>query len=118
MNILETTLKTRLIDLIKGTILFLSIPPALIWLARLGYSLEWTGFGTPVEGALGAKTLWDWMDLLLLPMVLAGGALLLNRSGRETDRACGTIGAGGPMQLMHVTGTDYDMVPCDARSQR
>jgi len=37
-----------------------------------------TGFET--------KTLWDWMELLIIPLVLAGGALLLNRSGRNLER--------------------------------
>ena len=31
-----------------------------------------TGFET--------KTLWDWMELLVIPFVLAGGAFYLNRS--------------------------------------
>lgn len=37
-----------------------------------------TGFET--------KTLWDWMDLLIIPFVLSGGAILLNRSERNTER--------------------------------
>jgi uncharacterized protein YjbI with pentapeptide repeats len=37
-----------------------------------------TGFET--------KTLWDWMELLIVPLVLAGGALLLNRSEKERER--------------------------------
>lgn len=61
---------------------------ALLWIAVQGYSREWTGFGKPAnaDGSLQAKMLWDWMDLLLLPLVLAGGVILLNRSGRETER--------------------------------
>src|SRR5258706_9385623 len=37
-----------------------------------------TGFET--------KTLWDWMQLLIIPLFLAGGAFLLNRSEKETER--------------------------------
>jgi len=37
-----------------------------------------TGFET--------KTLWDWMELLIIPAVLAGGATLLNRSERALER--------------------------------
>src|SRR6266508_2137453 len=37
-----------------------------------------TGFGT--------KTLWDWMDLLIIPLILAGGAIFLNRSERNNER--------------------------------
>jgi uncharacterized protein YjbI with pentapeptide repeats len=36
-----------------------------------------TGFET--------KTLWDWMELLIIPLFLAGGAFYLNRSERETE---------------------------------
>lgn len=41
-----------------------------------------TGFET--------KTLWDWMELLIIPAVLAGGAILLNRSERNTEREIAT----------------------------
>lgn len=32
------------------------------------------------------KTLWDWMQLLIIPLFLAGGAYYLNRSERENER--------------------------------
>ena len=32
------------------------------------------------------KTLWDWMDLLIIPLFLAGGAFFLNSSEKETER--------------------------------
>ena len=44
--------------------------------------LKNTGFET--------KTLWDWMELLIVPAVLAGGAFYLNRSERNTDREIAT----------------------------
>lgn len=37
-----------------------------------------TGFET--------KTLWDWMELLIIPLFLAGGAFFLNRSEKENER--------------------------------
>lgn len=37
-----------------------------------------TGFET--------KTLWDWMELLIIPLVLAIGAFYLNRSEQDTER--------------------------------
>jgi len=37
-----------------------------------------TGFET--------KTLWDWMQLLLVPLLLAGGVFFLNRSEKEIER--------------------------------
>ena len=39
--------------------------------------LKNTGFGT--------KTLWDWMELLIIPLVLAGGGFYLNRLEHNTD---------------------------------
>ncbi len=42
----------------------------LIILIRVGYILDWTGFGT--------KILWDWMEILIVPAVLASGAYWLN----------------------------------------
>lgn len=55
---------------------------------KLGWS--WTGFGeytVPDESQQRAKTLWDWMELLIIPLVLAGGALWFNRQEREAQRA-------------------------------
>jgi uncharacterized protein YjbI with pentapeptide repeats len=43
-----------------------------------GYSVTWSGFT--------GKTIWDWLDLLVVPIVLGVGAYLLNRSERESDR--------------------------------
>jgi uncharacterized protein YjbI with pentapeptide repeats len=54
---------------------------ALIGLIRLGYHREWTGFGTAEISKPGdkeirpRKTLWDWLGLLIVPGVLALGAL-------------------------------------------
>lgn len=47
----------------------------------------WTGFGAYNEEAAGprAKTLWDWLGLLIVPAALAGGVYWLNRSQKETE---------------------------------
>lgn len=50
----------------------------LLQLILSGYAVTWTGFQT--------KTLWDWMDLLIIPIVLALGAFFLNRSERAVER--------------------------------
>ena len=60
--------------------------PAVLWLSTHRQNLEWTGSGRAVLTLLGTKTIWDWMDLLLLPLVLAGGVLLLNLSRRRVER--------------------------------
>jgi uncharacterized protein YjbI with pentapeptide repeats len=54
----------------------------LIQVILIGYSASWTGFTT--------KTLWDWMDLLIIPLVFAGGAFYLNRSERAVEREIAT----------------------------
>lgn len=50
----------------------------LLQLILSGYALTWTGFQT--------KTLWDWMELLIIPIVLALGVFILNRSERAIER--------------------------------
>ena len=82
---METTLKTRLAGLMKIMGIALSITCVFVWLAMQGYSIGWTGFGKPADNALQAKTLWDWMNLLLVPLFLAGSVLLLNRSKRDVE---------------------------------
>src|SRR5690242_9169256 len=79
---METTLKTKLLRLSKNTSVILLGGSALVWLTIQGYSVKWTGFGK----ATSAKTLWDWMNLLLIPLVLTGCAFLLNHSKREEGR--------------------------------
>jgi uncharacterized protein YjbI with pentapeptide repeats len=49
----------------------------------------WTGFGDytgPLIKDNRGKTLWDWMELLIIPIVLGFGALWFNRSERKNDR--------------------------------
>lgn len=58
-----------------------------------GYPIIWTGFGSytaPNGDFIREKTLWDWMQLLIIPLVLAGGALLLNRAERKNEREIAT----------------------------
>ncbi len=45
----------------------------------------WTGLRGTTEG--GPKTLWHWLDLLIIPLVLAAGALWFRRLDEETRRA-------------------------------
>lgn len=64
-----------------------------LFLIQLGYSYSWTGFGEYTltnPDTVRSKTLWDWMELLIIPAVLAGGAIFLNRSERNTEREIAT----------------------------
>jgi uncharacterized protein YjbI with pentapeptide repeats len=84
---METTLKTRLTTFLRiGGIAFV-VTYMLVWLAMQGYAAAWTGFGQQANGSLQAKTLWDWMNLLLIPLMLAAGVFFLNRSKRVTEQA-------------------------------
>lgn len=62
---------------IVGTVLFFAL---LVFALRFGYSQDWTGFGKyQIQTDVGrSKTLWDWMELLIVPIFLAGGAFMLN----------------------------------------
>jgi hypothetical protein len=61
----------------------------LIRLILAGYKVDWTGFGnyaSPNGVVVRGKTLWDWMELLVIPLVLALGAFFLQRSERAAER--------------------------------
>jgi uncharacterized protein YjbI with pentapeptide repeats len=53
---------------------------------------RWTGLaaqrgdGTPAHPPLPAKTLWDWLQLLIIPLVLALAAFALNATQADRDR--------------------------------
>jgi hypothetical protein len=60
---------------------------SLIW-ASYWYWPQEAGLYTPETGVYkNWKTLWDWMELLIIPAVLAGGAILLNRAQRQSEQA-------------------------------
>ena len=42
-------------------------------------------FGKFLDSSLQSKTLWDWMNLLLVPLFLAGGFVFLSRSQRTKE---------------------------------
>jgi len=49
------------------------------WLSSLGI-MSWS-----IETGLEGKTLWDWLQLAIVPIVLAVGALLFNRSEKKNE---------------------------------
>ncbi len=64
----------------------------LIGLIFAGYwfNWDWTGFnehiGPRVPQYQPTKTLWDWLQLLIIPLVLAIAALLFNRATTRTEQ--------------------------------
>ena len=67
-------------------LLVVAILTALIlfyWAARPSNAPTWTGFSLSSqfeEGRAAEKTLWDWLELMLLPLALAIGAWWIGRS--------------------------------------
>ena len=57
------------------TVLIVLLLALAIW---AGYQVVWTGFNK--------RVLWDWMELLIIPMVLSLGALLFQRAERKIER--------------------------------
>jgi hypothetical protein len=58
-------------------------------LVYFGYHQPWTGFPAtmnPAGEAVPAKNLWDWLDLLIVPLVLALAAFSLNLSTKRSDQ--------------------------------
>lgn len=69
-------------------LMWLGIAILLFAAVRRGYSHPWTGFGQRPSlnaGVEAAKTLWDWLELLIVPLVLAAGAVLIESSRRRAD---------------------------------
>lgn len=76
--------------LILFVLWLLSFIRDIVAVSFLGYEWKpWTGFG-PYRGEVGeaerGKTLWDWLGLLVIPAVLAGGAYYLNQQERKNER--------------------------------
>jgi uncharacterized protein YjbI with pentapeptide repeats len=61
-------------------ILIIAISASVTGLVFAGYWFQWTWTGFN-------KTLWDWMQLLIIPVALALGAFLLNRSDQRREQA-------------------------------
>jgi len=61
----------------------------IAWAISPNEAPKWTGFGESISAkgeVQPAKTLWDWMDLLIVSLVIAVGVFLLNQSARRRER--------------------------------
>ena len=56
-------------------------------LIYIGYGLQWTGFGPRRTGdsVLPPKTLWEWLQLLIIPAMLALGVFWLNQRQKQHE---------------------------------
>jgi uncharacterized protein YjbI with pentapeptide repeats len=62
----------------------------IIWLFWAGYRAKWTGFGdytNPVPGGnlVRGKTLWDWLELFIIPAALFLAGYMLNSAQQEQE---------------------------------
>src|SRR5687767_15146346 len=64
------------------------IVTSAVYLIRRGYFVPWTGFAAAptTEDVSHAKTLWDWLDLLIVPIFLALGAYYLDASRKRSEQ--------------------------------
>ncbi len=63
----------------------------VVGLTRVDYGCDWTGFGACATTAQvnqtvrHEKTLWDWLELLIVPIVLAVGGYIFNRVEKRNE---------------------------------
>jgi hypothetical protein len=70
-------------------LLYSGLAAFVLWLLLFSYSADWTGFGDfikPNGEFVRGKTLWDWMDLFIIPASLFVGGYFLNKSERASER--------------------------------
>jgi len=86
---MKPKLTTRILKYLLITSVAIAVATALIWIILQGYSAPWTGFADftkPNSDFTRGKTLWDWMQLFIIPIFLSVGVFFLNRSERESER--------------------------------
>ena len=72
-----------------ATVLAIAIGFLITGLILMGYATDWSGFGeyvTQSGDVERGKTLWDWMELLLLPLIVASTAIVLATWKWRSDR--------------------------------
>lgn len=94
ISIFRKWVKEHTLQIIIGFFIILAILLVLglayqRWILGLRNWADCTGFaeytGNVPKDDRG-KTLWDWMELLIIPVVLAFGAFFFNKSERDNDR--------------------------------
>jgi hypothetical protein len=83
MNQGQQTRLRRIINLLIGTLAVLALIGFVILAYRLNW--EWTGLVSIPQNP-ERRTVWDWLDLLIIPLVLALGALWFNNQSRKSEQ--------------------------------
>ena len=65
--------------------LLLLLAVGIVVVSTLGYIYGWEWVGVIDTQTGKIKTLWDWMELWLIPFVIAIGAYLLNKSDKAHE---------------------------------
>ncbi len=81
LNVLGSSLMLALVGL-----LFVRL--AIPWILSIDWP-DWTGFNTyikPSDTVEREKTLWDWMQLLIVPVVLVIGGFIFNRTEKQLEQ--------------------------------
>lgn len=88
LNNLLKTMKKQKIKTLLVLIALVLLSIVLIWAIWADRSPFWTGFGRrPIDlNEQPTKTLWDWMEILIVPAVLGIGLYILNQSARASER--------------------------------
>lgn len=75
--------------MVYKTIVALLLILVLGYLTYRGYDHQWTGFQAYINNKgelVPPKKLWDWLQLLIIPTILAVGVWYLNRSQKNSDQ--------------------------------
>ena len=82
-------MKRRLFNLVVGVTLVGMISLVAYWAINSTEAPPWTGFVTVDEktNIARAKTLWDWLELLIVPLFLSLAAWLLSATEKEVERS-------------------------------
>ena len=88
MNLISKE-KSKIIGMLLSLVFIIIV---IIGSVLLGYSVSWTGFGdfiTPTGNFIRGKTVWDWLELLVIPLSLLIGGYILNTAERNAERQRG-----------------------------
>jgi uncharacterized protein YjbI with pentapeptide repeats len=83
----EVLMQSKVPRYLRRVIFTLVVLVVLFVIGKLLYSQPWSGLATvqnTSNSSYSVKTLWDWMELLLIPLALAGIAYLFRRSEVES----------------------------------
>ena len=82
------SIKKSILKLVTAVVTFIVLALVIKWALYPDESPTWTGFGSykPNPKVERSKTLWDWLDLLLVPVIVAMGAWFLSKSESDLDR--------------------------------